>query len=83
MTTKSYHVTGDIDSFKQNQVLTDPKEIASYYRTIANEGADNPTSLTDAQILAIVSSIEGDDEDSEVERVQLIEAGVTKSEAAE
>lgn len=75
MSKLSFTVTGDIGAFTAGQVLTDEANVATYYRTVANEGADRPTKLTDKDILAIVLSVEGDNEDAEMERVSLIEAG--------
>jgi len=66
-------VTGNIGSFKGGQILKSDKTIAAYYRTVANEGSDNPTTLSDADILKIVASVAGDNEDAEMERTLLIE----------
>lgn len=73
-------VTGDLGSFKTGQVLTTGKEIADYHRVVLNEGADEPTSLSDEQIVTVVRTIAGDSEDAEVERVgalQTFEQGLS------
>lgn len=71
--TKVATVSGNIGTFKQGQTLDEPEQIVSYYRTIANEGADSPIKLTDQQIAACIDKFQGDDEDVEVLRVEEIE----------
>jgi hypothetical protein len=71
----SYTVTGDLGRFVGGQVLSSNQDIADYYRTMVNEGADNETLLSNEQILTIVRSVPGDGEDQEIERIQLMESG--------
>lgn len=70
-----YTVTGDLGSFKTGQVLKREKEIIAYHRAVLDEGADKPSDLSDEVILACVEKIEGDNEDAELQRIELMEAG--------
>lgn len=66
-------VTGNIGLFTKGQVLTDKNTICEYYRTILSEGAEEPVEVSDQQILATIEEIPGDDEDTEIERIQSLE----------
>lgn len=72
---KSYRVTvtGDLGEFVTGQVLKDPDAIVKYYRTGFKEGNGTECALTDEQILAVIDSIPGDDEDVEIERQEKME----------
>src|SRR6266567_7630420 len=63
----SITVQGDLGTWTAGMLLTDPQSIINYHRDVVNEGADEPTKLTDAQILVIVKAVQGDSVDAEVE----------------
>lgn len=66
--------TADFAGYTEGQKLSKPGDIAAYFRAMLNEGrTDGETTLTDAQIIATVMSISGDDGDTEVERVEALE----------
>lgn len=62
----------DVARFKQGVPLTLPGNVAEYYRTVANDGADRPIALNNDAIVAIVQSVDGNDEDAQDERVRLM-----------
>lgn len=68
--------TADFAGFKEGQKLSKPGDIANYFRTMLDQDAsdDDKSTLTDAQIIAAVMSISGDDEDAEGERLDALHA---------
>lgn len=69
-------VTGTIGEWKAGTVLNNDTAIAQYYRAIVNEDRrEGPVDMTDADILKIVSSVEGDTEEAEIERIGMIDKG--------
>src|SRR5258708_25017762 len=79
-TMKNITVSGDIGRFTGGQVLKSSEDKAEYFRTMVNEGADKPTTLTDGEILAIaeatdVSEAKGDEEYEEILRVTAMTEG--------
>lgn len=76
-------VTGDMADWKAGQVLKRDKDVIAYYRAIVNFDRAKPIDMDDDAILFCVEKIEGDDEDAEIARIELIEAGGVVEETEE
>lgn len=51
-------VSGDIGPFKTSETLSTKQQIVLYIRTVMNEGADKPTSLSDSDIWAGLQQVD-------------------------
>lgn len=76
---RTVKVSGNIGEYNQGDIITGDAAICKYYRVCLNEGADVEdfsAKLSDEQILSFHDSVQGDDEDAEVERQTKMEEAI-------
>ena len=62
----------DVARFKEGVPLTKLGNVAEYYRTLANDEADEPIKMSNEELCGIVETVDGNDQMAQEKRVALI-----------